>query len=378
MHDFIAQARALHARTLVIDTHADTPQRFLDEQWDFTEPDIAGGHLSLATAQEGGLDAEFFAAWVEPREWRGRYAERTRALIRSVHEQVRKSPQDLRLCTAADTVEDAAKHRKFAMCIGIEGGHSIEANLNILDEFYALGARYMTLTWSNNNEWADSSGDTESHGGLTPFGRTVIQHMNQLGMIVDVSHVSDKTFWNVIDTSTAPIIASHSSCRALTAAPRNLTDEMMKVIADKGGTVNINFYPAFIDEKWRAAWNNSRPERNIRHEEVAAPFRLADEPVPFKTSDTIDREWSALIGRAPFNSLIDHFDHALQVIGPEHVGIGTDFDGIPTPPEGIDTAADLPLITAALLQRGYSEADLAKVLGANTLRVMRAVEGGSA
>ncbi|MBS1814093.1 MAG: dipeptidase [Acidobacteria bacterium] len=377
MLDKIAEARALHARTLVIDTHADTPQRFRDERWNFTRADLRGEHLSLVTAKAGGLDAEFFAAWVEPTEWRGHYAERTRSLIHSVHEQVECSPNEMALCTSADEIDMAYRDGKFAALIGIEGGHSIEARIDLLEEFYANGVRYMTLTWSNNNEWADSSGDTEVHGGLTAFGRTVVRRMNDLGMMVDVSHVSNKTFWDVMKTSTAPVIASHSSCRALTAAPRNLTDQMMRAIADAGGAVMINFFPAFIDEAWRAAWNALRDERSARHREVEAPYRKSGEPVPFHVSDAVDREFTEKVGRAPFASLIDHFDHALQVIGPDHVGIGTDFDGIPTPPAKIDSAADLPLVTAALLERGYSEADLTKVLGANLQRVFRAVEAAA-
>lgn len=377
MDSKLDQARALHARSLVIDTHADTPQRFRDEHWNFTDANLRGGHLSLPTAKAGGLDAEFFAAWVEPKEWQGQFAERTRSLIRSVHEQVERSEGAMALCTSADEIDAAHASSTFAALIGIEGGHSIEARLDLLEEFYRMGVRYMTLTWSNNNEWADSSGDVELHGGLTEFGKDVVRTMNRIGMIVDVSHVSDKTFWDVMRTSSAPVIASHSSCRALTGAPRNLTDEMMRAIADAGGAVMINFYPAFINEKWRAAWNASREERTARHKAVAAPYRAKGEPVPFHVSDAVDREFTAKIGRAPLASLIDHFDHALQTIGPDHVGIGTDFDGIPEAPDQIDSATDLPLVTAALLERGYSEEDLTKVLGTNLQRVFRAVEAAA-
>jgi membrane dipeptidase len=374
MPDWFAQARRLHAETVVLDLHADTPQRFIDEGWRFTAADLRGGHLSLAAAQDGGLDGEFFAAWVEPKEWKGRFAERTRSLIEGVHSEVLGSDEQMALCTTRDEVLRAVAEKKFAALIGIEGGHSIEARIDLLEEFYGRGVRYMTLTWSNTNEWADSSGDAEVHGGLTEFGRDVVRTMNRLGMIVDVSHVSDKTFWDVMKVSSAPVIASHSSARALTAAPRNLTDEMMRAVADSGGVVGINFFPAFIDEGWRAAWNALRAERMLRQSEVAAPFRAAEEAVPFHISDAVDREFTERIGRAPFASLIDHFEHALEVIGPEHVALGTDFDGIPEAPAEIDSVADLPKVTAALLERGHSAEDLKKVLGENLLRVLDAVE----
>lgn len=377
MHDWISKANALHANSIVIDTHADTPQRFVDENWRFTDTRLRGGQLSLATAQRGGLHAEFFAAWVEPKEWAGRFAERTRSLIQSVHNEVAWSQQTMHLCTTADQIVDAKSKGQFATLIGIEGGHSIEARLDFLEEFYLSGARYMTLTWSNNNEWADSSGDQERHGGLTAFGREVVHKMNHLGMMVDISHVSDKTFWDVIRTSKAPIFASHSSCRSLTASARNLTDDMMRAIANNGGLVCINFFPAFIDEDWRVRWAQLRPERNARQEEVAAAYREREEPVPFSVSTAVDHEFLEHMPRASFQALIDHFEYAIQLVGIEHVGIGTDFDGIPVPPDKINSAADLPVVTAALLERGHTPEDLKKVLGENMLRLFRSVENAA-
>jgi membrane dipeptidase len=372
MRDWLAEARQVHADAVVLDMHADTPQRFVDEGWTFSDEDLRGGHISLSTARSGGLDGEFLAAWVEPHEWAGRYAERTRALIDGVHAEV--AADAMRLCLTADDVLRARAAGQFAALIGIEGGHSIEGSLELLEDFYGRGVRYMTLTWSNSNEWADSSGDVARHGGLTELGKEVVRAMNRLGMVVDVSHVSDATFWDVLKVADQPVIASHSSARALTAAPRNLTDEMMRAVADSGGVVGINFFPAFIDEGWRAAWNALKPERVRRHEEVARPFREHGEAVPFHVSDAVDREFTAKIGRAPFRSLIDHFLYAMEVVGPQHVGIGTDFDGIPEPPEGIDSAADLPKVTAALLEAGIGPEEMKNVLGENLLRVMRAVE----
>ena len=372
----------VHASALVIDTHADTPQRFTDESWDFTSP-LNGGMINLASARAGNLAAEFFAIWVNPHQYPPQqYAQRTLELLQGLHQQLHKHPDELRLCLTPDDILSAHDAGKFGVLIGIEGGHSIEDSLDHLREYYRLGARYMTLTWSNSNNWADSSGDINDpavphHNGLTGFGRQVVAEMNQLGMMVDVSHVSDKTFWDVLATSKAPVIASHSSARALTSAPRNLTDDMLQALAAKNGVAMVNFFPAFIDEDWRAAWNAQREERSHAQAIAAERYKARNLPVPFHVSDKVDREFAARIGRAPFDSLIDHFDHMIRVAGIDHVGIGTDFDGIPVAPEGIDSAADLPKITAALMSRGHSATDLQKLLGGNLLRVFREVQAAA-
>lgn len=372
----------VHQSAIVVDTHADTPQRFVDQNWDFTDP-LEGGMLNYDSAKKGNLDAQFFSIWVDPAQYPGnRAAFRTLELIDGTLEQVRKHPDKLRLCVSADDILQAHKDGKFAVLMGIEGGHSIEDSLRLLRDYYRLGVRYMTLTWSNTNDWADSSGDINNpkvhhHNGLTPFGKQVVLEMNRLGMLVDVSHVSDKTFWDTIATTKAPIIASHSSSRALTHAGRNMTDDMLRAMAKNGGVVMVNFYPAFIDEHWREAWNAGRAERQKDYEAVEAPYKAKGLPIPFFVDDEVDRKYAAKIGRAPFNSLIDHFDHMIKVAGIDHVGIGTDFDGIPVPPAGIDSAADFPKITAALMARGYSADDVRKVLGGNILRVFREVQADS-
>jgi membrane dipeptidase len=371
---------AVHASAIVIDTHADTPQRFVDEHWNFTDP-INGGMLNFDSAKKGNLNAQFFSIWVDPSQYPpNASARRTLELIDGTLEQVRRAPDKLQLCVTADEIVAAHRQGKFCVMMGIEGGHSIENSLGLLRDYYRLGVRYMTLTWSNTNDWADSSGDisdptVKHHNGLTPFGKQVVAEMNRLGMMVDISHVSDKTFWDVIEITKAPVIASHSSARAITQAPRNLTDDMLRAIAKNNGVIMINFYPAFIDEQWRAAWNASKDERKKEHEALKQQYD--GRPVPFEASDKIDREYAARIGRAPFDSLIAHFDHIIKVAGIDHVGIGTDFDGIPVPPAEIDSAADLPKITAALMARGHSAEDMKKLLGENLLRVMRAVKAAS-
>jgi membrane dipeptidase len=373
----------IHASAFVMDTHADTPQRFVDESWDFTGPltiaDQPAGMLNLATAREGNLAAEFFAIWPEPAAWKGRFAHRALSLIDSVLEQVRRHPSDLALCTSPADILDARAAGKFAVLMGIEGGHAIENSLALLRAYYRLGVRYMTLTWANSNDWADSSGDLDDanvphHNGLTAFGYDVIAEMNRLGMMIDVSHASDKTLADVLSATRAPVLASHSAARALTNSPRNLTDDQLRDLAANGGAIMVNFYSAFIDENYRQAWVAQKIALLAAHQELAAEYAAKGEPVPYHISNQLDREFAARVPRPPFESLIDHFDHILRIAGVDHVGIGSDFDGIPALPEGIDSAADLPKITAALLARGYSADDVRKVLGGNLMRVFGAIQ----
>jgi len=368
----------LHASALVIDTHADTPQRFADEAWDFTAP-LGRGMLNLETARQGNLAAEFFAIWPEPSAWKGRFAHRTLTLIDSVHQQVRRFPDQLALCTSPAEILGARSTRKFAMLMGIEGGHAIENSLALLRTYYTLGVRYMTLTWANSNEWADSSGDLDDpdvphHNGLTGFGCEVIAEMNRLGMIVDVSHVSDKTLADVLAVTRAPVLASHSCARSLTNSHRNLSDDQLRAIAANGGAVMVNFYSAFIDENYRAAHNAQKPERSAAHAQLEEEYARRNEPIPYHASSAIDTEYAARLPRPPFESLIAHFEHIIRVAGIDHVGIGTDFDGMSSLPEGIDSAVDLPKITEALAARGYSETDLRKLLGGNLMRVFTEVQ----
>ena len=382
-----ARFELTHAAAIVIDTHADTPQRFLDEAWNFTDP-LGDGMLNLASARAGNLSAEFFAAWVEPVQWRGRYAFRTLQLIDSILEQVRKHPDNMRLCLSPADIVQAHADGIFATLIGIEGGHSIEADLGLLRLYHRLGVRYMTLTWSNSNEWADSSGDLHDstiphHDGLTLFGRSVVREMNRLGMMVDISHVSDKTFWDVLQTTHAPVIASHSSARALTDSPRNLTDIMLRAVATSNGVVMVNFYPSFIDDHWHQTWLATLPQREILYAAAAAPYIDRGQPVPYAIFLRVDRKFYAdhlqsTLPLTPLETLIDHFDHIAKIAGIDHVGIGTDFDGFGMLPAGIHSAADLPKITAALMSRGYTAEQMKKLLGGNLLRVFAEVQAAAA
>src|SRR5437868_8702954 len=375
------RARQIQDSAIVIDTHADTPQRFLDDNYDIGNTDPKDpGHISLDKARAGNLGAEFFSIWVEPETNQGHFAQHTFDLIDSVYEQAAHHPDRMMMAFGVAEIERAHQHKKLAALMGIEGGHSIENDIHLLRDYYRLGVRYMTLSWSNTNEWADSSGDIndpkiQHHNGLTDFGKQVVLEMNRLGMIVDISHVADKTFWDAIATSKAPVIASHSSARALANHPRNMTDDMLRAVAKNGGVVQVNFFSGFDDPKYLEALIAQSKDRDAAVELAVAKKRASGEKATFMDQDQVEREWLAKIPRAPFSSLIDQIDHIAKVAGVDHVGLGSDFDGVSgATPEGIDSAADLPKITQGLLDRGYSAGDIHKILGGNTLHVFREVE----
>jgi len=376
-----AKARQIHESALIVDSHADTPQRFLDENFDIGSTDPKDhGHISLDKAKAGNLGAEFFSIWAEPETNQGHFARHTLDLIDSVYEQAARHPDRMMMAFSVDDIERAHKQKKLAALMGIEGGHSIENDIRVLRDFYRFGARYMTLSWSNTNEWADSSGDINNpkighHNGLSDFGKQVVLEMNRLGMLVDISHVADKTFYDTIAVAKAPVIASHSSARALTNHPRNMTDDMLRAVAKNGGVVQVNFYNAFIDEDYRKAAEAQAKDRDAAVKAYGDQMKAAGKTVTYLDNDRIEREWAAKIPRPPFKSLIDHIDHIAKVAGVDHVGLGSDFDGVSgATPQGIDSAADLPKITQALLDRGYSADDIRKILGGNLLRVFGEAE----
>ncbi|MGA3196780.1 MAG: dipeptidase [Terriglobales bacterium] len=376
-----AKAREIQNSAIVIDTHADTPQRFLDENYDIGSTDSNDrGHISLDKAKAGNLGAEFFSIWVEPETNQGHFARHTLDLIDSVYEQAARHPERMMMAFSVEDIERAHREHKLAALLGIEGGHSIENDIRLLRDYYRLGVRYMTLSWSNTNEFADSSGDindprVEHHNGLTEGGKKIVLEMNRLGMLVDISHVADKTFWDTIAVTEAPVIASHSSARALTNHPRNMTDDMLRAVAKNGGVVQVNFYSAFVDENYRKAADAQSKERDAAVKAHIEGLRAAGKTPTYLDSDRIEREWAAKIPRPPMSSLIDHIDHIAKVAGIDHVGLGSDFDGVSgATPQGIDSAADLPKITQALLDRGYSADDIRKILGGNILRVFGEAE----
>ena len=370
MHFFVTLAALF-----VVDGHADTPQFLLDTGADLL--DRTALDVDLAKARKGALGGEFFSIWVDPQLFPpGKAALRAFDLIDSVRAQVEKHPRELMLALTAADVERAQQAHKLAVLMGVEGGHAIEGDLRLLRDFHRLGARYMTLTWSNTNDIGDSSGDAGDpkvphHDGLTPFGREVVQEMNRLGMLVDISHVADKTFFDAVAASKAPVIASHSSARALCNHPRNMTDEMLQVVAKNGGVVMVNFFSAFVDEEYRKQFTALWPEAEKATHEAEAKY-AGDAAMRTKETFRIGKEFAARIPRPPFKSLIDQIEHVAKVAGVDHTGIGSDFDGIPSMPEGIDSAADLPKVFAELRKRGFSQKDCAKIASGNILRVMRA------
>jgi membrane dipeptidase len=375
------KAMEIQNSAIVIDTHADTPQRFLDENYDIgsTDPNDYG-HISLDKAQAGNLGAEFFSIWVEPQINRGHFAHHTLDLIDSVYEQAARHPDRMMMAFSVADIERAHREHKLAALLGIEGGHSVENDIRLLRDYYRLGVRYMTLSWSNTNEFADSSGDiddpkVEHHNGLTEGGKEIVLEMNRLGMLVDISHVADKTFYDAIAVSKSPVIASHSSARALTSAPRNMTDDMLRAVAKNGGVVQVNFYSAFVDENYRLAAAAQAKDREAAVKAYDDQQKAAGKTITYLDNDRIEREWYAKIPRPPLSSLIDHIDHIAKVAGIDHVGLGSDFDGVDgATPEGINSAADLPKITQALVDRGYSPGDIRQILGGNLLRVFLEAE----
>jgi membrane dipeptidase len=369
-------AESVLERAVIIDTHLDTPQMMLDEGYDLADP-ASPWHASIPKMREGRIGAAFLVIWVQVKWPAGDLVPRTLRLIDVVHEQVERNADALALATTADEILRAHEQKRIAVLLGIEGGHTIANDLRLLRNYHRLGVRYLTLTHSAPTDWADSSGAPPRWNGLTDFGREVVREMNRLGMMVDVSHASDKTFFDVLEVAKAPVIASHSSCRALNDHHRNMTDEMLRAVAKNGGVVNINFYSTFVDPEYRRAQDRlskaaeaeitrARAERARRGERLTWPDELR-----------IYRRHYRGLTRPPLARLAEHFEHAVRVAGVDHVGIGSDYDGVESVPQGVDDISMIPNLVRELARRGFSEQDLGKIVGGNMLRVMREVEAAS-
>ena len=367
-------ARRALARSIVIDTHADTPQMMLDEGYDLAENN-SPYMISLPKMRAAHWGAEFFSIWVDVDWPRQDLIHRALDLIDAVDEQVARHPDSLALAGTADDIERIHREGRIAVLMGLEGGHILQDDPRMLDIFYRLGVRYMTLTHTRNTAWADSSGDKPQHNGLTDVGRQVVERMNRLGMIVDISHVSDKTFYDAIAASKAPLLASHSSCRALCNAPRDMSDDMIRTLASHGGVIDINYYNAFLDPAFAAALQKvSGPMEAAvtaaRQKKTAQGKRLT-----YAEETKIRMQFVASIPAPSFTVIADHIDHAVEVGGIDHVGLGSDFDGVDgMVPRGFADCSKLPDLVVELARRGYSEAELEKILGGNVLRLMRQVE----
>jgi len=369
------KAKKLHFSSIVMDTHDDTTQRFLDPKFDLGLRHVDGS-IDIPRMKEGGLDGIFFSIWIPSKITGPEAVKRAKTQIEAVRAQVGKHPDAIVLATTAAEVRAAKKQGKIAALMGVEGGHMIGNDLAVLREFAASGVRYMTLTHSGNDEWADSSTDKAVHNGLTDFGKDVVREMNKLGVIVDISHVADKTFYDALAVSKAPMFASHSSCRAICNAPRNMTDQMIKDLAAKGGVIQINYHVSFLSQEFRDAEKKDPSVNAGISEEVKKRCPdVNDEACQLIEGDKITREY-VVAGKLPkveYTKIIEHVDHAVKLVGADHVGLGSDFDGA-NMPYGMEDATMIPKITEALLQKGYSGSDIRKILGENTLRVMSEVE----
>jgi membrane dipeptidase len=372
--DIRERARKLHFSSIVLDTHDDTTQRFFSKAgFDMAERHT-DGHIDVPRMREGGMNAIFFSIWIDGRIMGPPAVQKAIDQIDAVHQMVQKDPKDLVFCRTAAEVRAAHAQGKIAVLIGVEGGHMIGNDIRVLRTFGDLGVRYMTLSHFYNDEWADSSTDKPAHNGLTDFGKDIVREMNRQGIMVDISHVSDKTFYDALEVSKAPLIASHSSCRALCNHVRDMSDEMIKALASKGGVIQINYEKSFIDQPYKDAYdkisggvveamNNATKDCGTDQECVESKVRELQKSM----------ESSGKLPPVSWERIIDHIDHVVKLVGADHVGLGSDFDGA-TMPTGMEDCTKLPKITEALMRKGYSEADLRKILGGNLLRVMEATE----
>jgi membrane dipeptidase len=367
------RAKKLHSSAIIVDTHDDTTQRLLTPGFDIGIRHTDGS-IDIPRMREGNLGAIFFSIWMSGTVTGPEAVKRSLDQIDTVREMVRTHSKDLALCTTAAEIRRAHAEGKIAVLMGVEGGHMIASDLSVLRSYAALGVRYMTLTHYLNDEWADSSTDKPAHNGLTDFGKDVVREMNRQGMMVDISHVADKTFYDALAVSQAPMIASHSSCRALCDHPRNMTDDMIKALASKGGVIQINYHIGFLSQEYRDA-TKANPDLDKQMQAEIDKRCGKNEDCQLREGDNLVREAvnAGKLPRVGWEKIIDHIDHAVKLVGADHVGLGSDFDGA-NMPFGMESAADLPKITDALLKKGYSEADIRKILGENTLRVMEQVE----
>jgi membrane dipeptidase len=368
--------RQIHARAILVDTHNDVVQRMLTGE-DLSRRTVHG-HSDLPRWEEGGVDLEFFSIWVPPEKHTLTYTAEADRQIDTVLQFIRRNPEKIGFARNAAEARTMIGQHKLAAMLGMEGGHPINGDLRLLDHFYARGVRYMTLTWNNSTSWATSAADesyreqTPAHRGLTSLGRKIVRHMNRLGMMVDVSHVGEQTFWDVLAASTSPVIASHSSVWALCHHRRNLTDRQLKALAAGGGVVCVNFAPWFIDSTFGGKEERMRARNRAAIDQFRSKLSGDDFIKDMLVAEYLKPQYDSI--RPPLSLLIDHIDYMVHLIGIDHVGIGSDFDGISVTPAEMDDVSAFPVITRELLRRGYHEEGVRKILGENVLRLMAEVE----
>jgi membrane dipeptidase len=371
--DIAERARRLHFSSLVLDTHDDTTQRFFSKNFDLGKrnPD---GHIDIPRMREGGMNAIFFSIWIDGRTMGPLAIQKALDQIDAVQQNVKKYSNDLVAARTAEDVRRAHSQGKIAVLMGVEGGHMIGNDIRMVRIFSRLGVGYMTLSHFYNDEWADSSTDKPAHNGLTDYGKEIVREMNKQNILVDISHVSDKTFYDALEVSKAPLIASHSSCRAICNHPRDMTDDMIKALAAKGGVIQINYEKSFIDEAYRQASEKVSGGVVAVFDQLKKECGDEEECLGKKMQEMEQK--AVAEGKLPhvtWEEIVEHIDHVVKLVGPDHVGLGSDFDGA-NMPEGMDDCTHLPKITEALMRKGYSDADIKKILGGNTLRVMEQAE----
>jgi membrane dipeptidase len=373
--DLNPEPLSIHKRAIAIDMHADTVQRVLDEDVNLQEQ-LSDGHFDAVRAQAGGLDAQFFSIWVEPQLFGGggaRAVKRADDQVAAIRALAEKYPETWALATSAADVRRAAQDGKIAALMGLEGGYAIDEKLENVQRYYDLGVRYMSPAWSISTSWAGSSGDeVGATRGLNEFGKSVVREMNRLGMMVDVSHVSDKTFQDIVSTSTRPVIATHSACRAIADVPRNLTDDMIRALAKTGGVVNVIFYPEHLEPGWSELKKKVDVQIAPMVQEASASEPGGAVHKKLARDRVRAREYARRLPPVYVSRIVDHMDHIVKLVGVDHVGIGSDFDGVQSTTTDLATVADLPNLTKELLRRGYAAGDVEKILGGNMLRVMEA------
>jgi membrane dipeptidase len=367
-----ARARKVHQRAIVVDTHIDVPATHArDASYNVGERH-SKDHVDLPRMKEGGLDAAFFSIYIPASITGPEAVRRSLELIDWTRRQVERNADAAVLATSVAEIRRAHRHGKLAILLGMEGGHMIDDSLAMLRTYAALGIRYLTLTHGRSTNWAGSSGEAEKNAGLTDFGKEVVGELNRLGVLVDLSHVSDQTFYDALAVTQTPVVLSHSSCRALGSHPRNVSDDMLRALANNGGVIQITFVDSFISQELHDAETASRPERLARSEEIRKQF-AGDEARIREELRQLNREYRDKMPKVSWEKIVEHIDHAVKIAGVDHVGIGSDFDGA-TMPEGMEDVTQLPKITEALLQKGYAEKDVEKILGGNLLRVMEQAE----
>ncbi len=367
--------KKIHRKAVVTDTHNDVISS-VTMQGLSIETDLTGkSHSDIARFKKGGIDVQVFSIFCNERFGKDTAFKYANAEMDSLRAIVQRNPGKMMLVTNPAQLQEAVKQKKLACMMGVEGGHMIEDRMDYLDSLFKKGARYMTLTWNNSTSWASSAADESKNNlpfgtkGLTAFGKEIVQHMNALGMMVDISHVGEQTFWDVINTTTKPVIASHSCAWSLCPVPRNMKDDQIKAVGKNGGVIDINFYSGFLDSSYmrrKDLFLNAHAKERDSLQQLKWVY--------YEIEGWLSKKYAAEANqlRPPLSLLIDHIDHIVQLIGVDHVGLGSDFDGIDSAPRELNDVSDMPLITKALLERGYSKKDIKKILGGNFIRVFTA------